>query len=107
MKKILGILGITLVMAVSFFNMSSIVDVNNNVDLATIIQKASADPEVEVKMVKDMSEVKSSTVKTFVTDSGDICSITTSMEGVICSGTGPISCGAYMNITVVNGPGCF
>ncbi len=46
MKKILGILGITLIIAVSFFNMSSVVDVNQNVNLASIIQNASADSEV-------------------------------------------------------------
>lgn len=45
MKKILGILGITLIMAVSFFNMSSVVDVNQNVNLASILQNASADSE--------------------------------------------------------------
>ncbi len=45
MKKIIGILGITLIIAVSFFNMSSVVDVNQNVNLASIIQNASADSE--------------------------------------------------------------
>jgi hypothetical protein len=45
MKKIIGILGITLIMAVSFFNMSSITDVKQNVDLASLLQNASADPE--------------------------------------------------------------
>lgn len=45
MKKILGILGISLIMTFSFFNMSSVVDSNQNVDLASIIQNANADSE--------------------------------------------------------------
>ncbi|APA00344.1 hypothetical protein [Flavobacterium commune] len=45
MKKILGILGISMIIAVSFFNMSSVVDANQNVDLASILQNANADSE--------------------------------------------------------------
>lgn len=90
MKKIIGILGVSLVIAVSFFNMSSVVDVNQNIDLASIIQNASADSESG-----DDYEVREVTTKTrtwVLRDGKNEYTVEQTTETVTCSGRGPIPC---------------
>lgn len=99
MKKILGILGITLIIAVSFFNISSVVDTNQNVDLASIIQKASANGEDDASYVLDKVETSFKNTHTYTNDDGKICKDIEEGFVITCEGTGPISCTPEIKVT--------
>lgn len=96
MKKILGILGITLIMTVSFFNMSSVVNVNQNIDLASIIQNASADSESTVSYAQKISFLAPGEEHyySFDTKIGKMVYCTHSYMAEItnCFGVGNVSC---------------
>ena len=95
MKKIIGILGGTLIVALTFLNMSLIIDVNQNVDLASIIQNARADSEDEggggSGDYERKIEEKWTTVETYQ-NGWQICVLTQSGTDVSCMGHGNVSC---------------
>lgn len=90
MKKAIGILGILLIMAVSFFNMSSVADINQNVNLTSIIQNASAQSE----NCDDYEDYRDqTTTSTFpVYEMGEGCTMTYTTHTIECYGWGNIPC---------------
>lgn len=90
MKKILGILGVTLIIAVSFFNMSSVVDANQNVDLASIIQNASADSENYWGY--DSKEETFYLYSNSEQYQGKLCAVSGTEHTVTCNGDGDVDC---------------
>ncbi len=92
MKKVLGILGVTLIMAVSFFNMSSVIDANQNVDLASILQNASANSEAEPSYNSKQEWFGSDAYTYRDPYSTKICSVSYRIKLTECYGVGNVSC---------------
>lgn len=90
MKKITGFLGCSLVVAISFFNMSSIIDINQNVDLNSIVQSATAQDENSQNVDSKLETTYTSTTNVVI--DGEECEVKTKSEKVECFGTGTTAC---------------
>lgn len=94
MKKIIGVLGVTLIAAVTFFNLSLIVNTNENADLASLIQIASANGEGGSTDCdySDIWEDTWETTHTYKDHNGRLCEETWSGYEVNCNGFGSLCC---------------
>ena len=92
MKKIIGILGVTLILAVTFFNLSLITTVNSNTSLDSLIQTAKAQSEAGGCDYSDEYGGTWSDWHTYLDHNGRECTETWSGYEVVCQGSGSLCC---------------